>query len=76
MGLEVIRNSKEDGVKWEAPLKAYLEEKLWWALFWMKPLEVWWRKELGEGYFKELKGTGAQGLAVATDGPSAGRSPA
>ena len=52
MGLEGIRNSKEYGVKWEAPLKAYLEEKLWWALFWMKPLEEWWRKELGEGYFK------------------------
>jgi hypothetical protein len=55
MGLEGIRNSKEDGVRWEAPLKAYLEEKLWWALFWMKPLEEWWRKELGEGYFKELR---------------------
>ena len=56
MRFEGIRHSKEDGVKWEAPLKAYLEEKLWWALFWMKPLEVWWRKELGEGYFKELRG--------------------
>ena len=56
MRFEGIRNSKEVGVKWEAPLKAYLEEKLWWALFWMKPLEVWWRKELGEGYFKELRG--------------------
>ena len=55
MGLEGIRHSKEGGVKWEAPLKAYLEEKLWWALFWMKPLEEWWRKELGEGYFKELR---------------------
>ena len=56
MRFDGIRHSKEDGVKWEAPLKAYLEEKLWWALFWMKPLEVWWRKELGEGYFKELRG--------------------
>ena len=55
MRFEGIRHSKEDGVKWEAPLKAYLEEKLWWALFWMKPLEEWWRKELGEGYFKELR---------------------
>jgi hypothetical protein len=56
MKLERIRSAKEHGVKWEAPLKAYLEEKLWWALFWMKPLEEWWRKELGEGYFKELRG--------------------
>ena len=54
-GLEGIRTSVGDGVKWEAPLKAYLEEKLWWALLWMKPLEEWWRKELGEGYFKELR---------------------
>jgi hypothetical protein len=55
MGLEGIRNSKENGVNWEAPPKAYLEEKLWWALFWMKPLDEWWRKELGEGYFRELR---------------------
>jgi len=52
---------KEAGFSWksdqvmEAPPKAYLEEKLWWALFWMKPLEEWWRRELGEGYFRELR---------------------
>jgi hypothetical protein len=56
MGLEGIRATWNEKIKMEAPPKAYLEEKLWWALFWMKPLEDWWRRELGEGYFKELRG--------------------
>lgn len=55
MGLEGIRSSWSSDVSMEAPPKAFLEEKLWWALFWMKPLEDWWRKELGEGYFRDLR---------------------
>jgi hypothetical protein len=55
MGLEGIRSSWSSNVSMEAPPKAFLEEKLWWALFWMKPLEDWWRKELGEGYFRDLR---------------------
>jgi len=55
MGLEGIRSSWSPDVSLEAPPKAFLEEKLWWALFWMKPLEGWWRKELGEGYFRDLR---------------------
>jgi len=55
MGLEGIRSSWSPDVSMEAPPKAFLEEKLWWALFWMKPLEDWWRKELGEGYFRDLR---------------------
>jgi hypothetical protein len=31
-----------------APLKPYLEEKLWLALFWSKPLQEFWRQEIGE----------------------------
>ena len=31
-----------------APLKPYLEEKLWLALFWSRPLQEFWRQELGE----------------------------
>ena len=30
------------------PMKAALEEKMWFALFWLKPLEPFWRRELGE----------------------------
>lgn len=55
MSLEGIRATWRAKIKMEAPPKAYLEEKLWWALFWMKPLEEWWRRELGEGYFRDLR---------------------
>jgi hypothetical protein len=30
------------------PLKPFLEEKLWLALFWSRPLEEFWRQEIGE----------------------------
>lgn len=30
------------------PLKPYLEEKLWLALFWSKPLQEFWRREISE----------------------------
>jgi hypothetical protein len=31
-----------------APLKPQLEEKLWLALFWSRPLQEFWRQEIGE----------------------------
>jgi len=31
-----------------APLKPFLEEKLWLALFWSRPLQDFWRQEIGE----------------------------
>ena len=37
------------------PFKPYLEEKLWFALFWMRPLREFWRRELGEKYFLKLQ---------------------
>jgi len=55
MGLEGIRKTWKPEMGMEAPPKAYLEEKLWWALFWMKPLEERWKRELGEGYFRDLR---------------------
>lgn len=55
MELEGIRASWKPDTTMEAPPKAFLEEKLWWALFWIKPLEEFWRKELGEGYFRDLR---------------------
>ena len=55
VGLEGIRSSWKPDTTMEAPPKAFLEEKLWWALFWMKPVEEFWRKELGEGYFRDLR---------------------
>jgi hypothetical protein len=37
------------------PIKPYLEEKMWFALFWMQPLKEYWRRELGEKYFLRLQ---------------------
>jgi hypothetical protein len=49
-----------DGVRARAlqvtpPFKPALEEKLWFALFWMKPLEDFWHRELGERAFLALQ---------------------
>jgi hypothetical protein len=32
-----------------------MEEKLWFALFWLKPLETFWRRELSERVFLALR---------------------
>ena len=37
------------------PLKPYLEEKMWFALFWLQPLRDFWRRELGDKYFRQLQ---------------------
>jgi hypothetical protein len=37
------------------PIKPFLEEKMWFALFWLKPLHEFWRRELGEKYFLKLQ---------------------
>ena len=37
------------------PFKPFLEEKLWFALFWLRPLREFWRRELGERHFLELQ---------------------
>ena len=38
------------------PFKPYLEEKMWFALFWLQPLREFWRRELGDKYFRQLQG--------------------
>jgi hypothetical protein len=37
------------------PFKPYLEEKMWFALFWLQPLHEYWRRELGDKYFRTLQ---------------------
>ncbi|MEP6671397.1 MAG: hypothetical protein ABJF10_19700 [Chthoniobacter sp.] len=37
------------------PFKPYLEEKLWFALFWLRPLREFWRRELSEQHFLQLQ---------------------
>lgn len=47
--------AKEGSVRVTPPFKPYLEEKMWFALFWMRPLREYWRRELGGKYFLELQ---------------------
>lgn len=47
--------AKEGGVRVTPPFKPFLEEKMWFALFWMRPLHEYWRRELGGRYFLKLQ---------------------
>ncbi|MBA3883179.1 MAG: hypothetical protein H0X73_10790 [Chthoniobacterales bacterium] len=52
---ELLR-AVSDGAVWiTPPVKPFLEEKIWFALFWMQPLREFWRRELGDKYFKKLR---------------------
>jgi hypothetical protein len=50
--LEAVRDG---AVRITPPIKPFLEEKMWFALFWMQPLREFWRRELGEKYFLKLQ---------------------
>jgi hypothetical protein len=51
----LLRASAEGRVTITPPIKPFLEEKMWFALFWLKPLHEFWRRELGEKYFLKLQ---------------------
>jgi len=46
--LTKFKEAWQPGQPLTAPLKPYLEEKLWLALFWSRPLQEFWRQEVGE----------------------------
>ena len=46
--LAKFREAWQPGQSLTPPLKPYLEEKLWLALFWSRPLQEFWRQEVGE----------------------------
>ncbi|PYL81661.1 MAG: hypothetical protein DMF21_04360 [Verrucomicrobia bacterium] len=50
-----LRANAEGRITIRPPIKPYLEEKMWFALFWMHPLREFWRRELGEKYFIKLR---------------------
>ena len=51
-----IMQSVADGAaRITPPFKPYLEEKMWFALFWLRPLREFWRRELSEQHFLELQ---------------------
>jgi hypothetical protein len=54
--LEKFRAAWQPGQPLTAPIKPYLEEKLWLALFWSRPLQEFWRQEIGEKGQKLLQG--------------------
>jgi len=55
-GIERTLSAAADGkITITPPIKPYLEEKMWFALFWMQPLTEFWRRELGEKYFLQLQ---------------------
>jgi hypothetical protein len=55
-GIENVLRANADGrITITPPIKPYLEEKMWFALFWLQPLREFWRRELGEKYFVKLQ---------------------
>jgi hypothetical protein len=50
-----LDGAREGKIRVTPPIKPYLEEKMWFALFWMQPLREFWRRELGEKYFRQLQ---------------------
>jgi hypothetical protein len=55
-GIENMLSANAEGrISITPPIKPYLEEKMWFALFWLQPLREFWRRELGEKYFTKLQ---------------------
>lgn len=53
--LTTLNSSWQPGQPMTPPLKPFIEEKLWLALFWMRPLQEFWRQELSERGQKTLQ---------------------
>ena len=52
---ELMQAAFEKTVRVTPPFKPFLEEKMWFALFWLQPLREFWRRELGDKYFQKLQ---------------------
>ncbi len=52
---KVLESAAGGRIKVTPPMKPYLEEKMWFALFWSRPLRDFWRRELSERHFLELQ---------------------
>lgn len=52
---ELMKAAAEGAVRVTPPFKPYLEEKMWFALFWLHPLREFWRRELGDKYLRRLQ---------------------
>ena len=52
---DLMRAAEDGSLRVTPPFKPYLEEKMWFALFWLQPLREFWRRELGDKYFTQLQ---------------------
>lgn len=50
-----LKAAADGAISVTPPIKPYLEEKMWFALFWLQPLREFWRRELGDKYFARLQ---------------------
>ena len=50
-----IMDAAANGVRVTPPFKPWLEEKMWLALFWSRPLREFWRRELSENHWLILQ---------------------
>jgi hypothetical protein len=51
----LMRDARAATARVTPPFKPYLEEKTWFALFWLRPLRDFWRRELTERHFLKLQ---------------------
>ncbi len=52
---ELMRAAADGTVRVTPPFKPFLEEKMWFALFWLQPLREFWRRELATNIFKNCR---------------------
>jgi hypothetical protein len=53
--IDLLREVADGKRTMTPPPKPWIEEKLWFALFWLRPLADFWRRELGEKHFLALQ---------------------
>lgn len=51
----IMEATQQKRLRTTPPFKPFLEEKLWFALFWLRPLREFWRRELSERQFLKLQ---------------------
>ena len=51
----ILQRAADGDIHLTAPAKPWLEEKLWLALFWLRPLREIWRRELRDSHWRALK---------------------
>jgi hypothetical protein len=51
----LIEAAESGGLRMTPPVKPFLEEKLWFGLFWSRPLQKFWQRELRSSHWRKLK---------------------